>query len=38
LEDHRGVEYHQSEEELMDLIEMVPFVVDFDRKKDEEKV
>lgn len=34
IEDYKENEYYQSEEELMDLIEMVPLVRNFDREKD----
>lgn len=38
IEDYREKEYYSSEEELMDLIEMVPLVKDFNRKKDRERI
>jgi len=38
IKDHKEKEYYQSEEELMDLIEMVPLVRNFDRKKDRERI
>lgn len=34
IEDYQEKDYYQSEEDLMDLIEMVPLVKDFDREKD----
>jgi ubiquinone/menaquinone biosynthesis C-methylase UbiE len=34
IEDFKEDEYHRSEDSLMDLIEMVPLVVNFERKKD----
>jgi SAM-dependent methyltransferase len=33
-EAHRETDYYRSEEEVMDLIEMVPLVKDFDRERD----
>jgi len=38
LEDYKEYEYYQGEEEIMDLIEMVPLVKNFDRKMDRKKV
>lgn len=38
IEDHKRKDYHQNEEEVMDLIEMVPLVRDFDRGKDRERI
>lgn len=38
MRDYKEEEYHESEEELMDLIETVPLVENFDRKKDGEKI
>lgn len=38
VEDYQEKEYYQHEEELMDLIEMVPLVKDFDREKDKSTV
>lgn len=37
MEDYKEKEYY-SEEEVMDLIEMVPLVRDFDRKKDRKRI
>ena len=34
VEDYKEDDYYRSEDELMDLIEMVPLVKNFDRKKD----
>jgi SAM-dependent methyltransferase len=34
IEEYRNREYHDNEESLMDVIEMVPLVKDFDREKD----
>jgi len=34
----KEADYYENEEELMDLIEMVPLVRRFDRKKDREKI
>ena len=34
VQDYKENDYYSSEDELMDLIEMVPLVKDFDRKKD----
>jgi len=34
IETYKEADYYQSEEELMNLIELVPLVKDFDRKKD----
>lgn len=38
IEDYKEANYYENEEELMDLIEMVPLVRRFDRKKDREKI
>lgn len=38
VEDHKESNYYENEEELMDLIEMVPLVRRFDRRKDREKI
>jgi len=38
VEDYKESDYYENEEELMDLIEMVPLVRKFDRKKDREKI
>jgi ubiquinone/menaquinone biosynthesis C-methylase UbiE len=38
IDDYKEANYHENEEELMDLIEMVPLVRKFDRKKDREKI
>jgi len=38
VEDYNESNYYENEEELMDLIEMVPLVRRFDRKKDREKI
>lgn len=38
IRDYKEEECHESEEELMDLIEMVPLVQNFDREKDREKI
>lgn len=38
LEDYKRKDYYHNEEEVMDLIEMVPLVRDFDRKKDRKTV
>lgn len=38
IEDFREKEYYRSVEDLMNLIEMVPLVKDFDREKDRETV
>jgi len=38
LDDYEGISYYPSIEEIMDLIEMVPLVEDFDREKDKETV
>lgn len=38
VEEHKDVEHYQSEGELMDLIEMVPLVNDFDRTEDRETI
>lgn len=38
VEDHKKVECYGGEDELMDLVEMVPLVRDFDRKKDRKKI
>ena len=37
IQDHKEEDYYENEEELMNLIEMVPLVRDFDRKKDRKK-
>ena len=34
VEDYREIGHHQSEEELMNLVEMVPLVGNFDSEKD----
>jgi len=34
VQDYKEKDFYQSEDELMDLIEMVPLVKDFDRNKD----
>jgi hypothetical protein len=38
IDDYKEIEYYQSVEELMGLIEMVPLVKNFDREKDKETV
>jgi ubiquinone/menaquinone biosynthesis C-methylase UbiE len=38
IRDHKEEEYHESLEDLMDLIEMVPLVKDFDRIKDRKRI
>lgn len=38
IEDYREREYYQNIEEIMDLIEMVPLVTNFDREKDRKRV
>ncbi len=38
IRDYKEEEYHENEEDLMDLIEMVPLVMNFDRKKDRKKI
>lgn len=38
IKDYKENEYYQSEDELMDLIEMVPLVRQFDREKDSGKI
>ncbi len=38
INDFKEANYYESKEELMDLIEMVPLVKGFDRKKDGEKI
>ena len=38
IEDYTEMEYYQSEEELTDLIEMVPLVRDFDRETDRKMI
>jgi len=38
IDDFKEANYYENEEELMDLIEMVPLVRRFDRKKDREKI
>ncbi len=38
IEDYRRKDHYRSKEEIMDLIEMVPLVKDFDREKDSLKV
>lgn len=38
IDDYKEREYHSSEEELMNLIEMVPLVRDFDRETDKEVI
>lgn len=38
IEDYKEEEYYKNEGELMDLIEMVPLVKDFDREKDRRRV
>jgi SAM-dependent methyltransferase len=38
IDDYKEKEYHSSEEELMNLIEMVPLVRNFDREKDKEVI
>lgn len=38
IDDYKEANYHENEEELMDLIEMVPLVINFDRKKDRKKI
>ncbi len=38
VQDYKEYEYYRNEEELMDLIEMVPLVKDFDRKGDRDLV
>ena len=38
IDDFKEVSYCENEEELMDLVEMVPLVSKFDRRKDREKI
>lgn len=38
VEDYKEDEYYEDEDELMDLIEMVPLVKNLDRQKDREKI
>jgi ubiquinone/menaquinone biosynthesis C-methylase UbiE len=38
VEDYKESNYYENEEELMDLIEMVPLVKNFNRKKDRKKI
>lgn len=38
IKDYYEKEYYTNEEDLMDLIEMVPLVVDFDREKDRNRI
>jgi len=38
IEDYKEDEHYPSKEDLLDLIEMVPLVRDFDRMKDEKKI
>lgn len=38
IEDFKEYEHYENEGELMDLIEMVPLVKNFDREKDGEKI
>jgi ubiquinone/menaquinone biosynthesis C-methylase UbiE len=38
IDDYKEANYYENEEELMDLIEMVPLVRRFDRKKDRERI
>jgi len=38
IRDYKEEEYHENEEDLMDLIEMVPLVINFDRRKDRKKI
>jgi len=38
IEDYKEKEYYKNEDELMDLIEMVPLVKNFDREKDRKKI
>ena len=38
IEDFKEVNYYEDEEELMDLVEMVPLVSKFDRKKDRDNI
>ncbi|UCH69823.1 MAG: methyltransferase domain-containing protein, partial [Candidatus Bathyarchaeota archaeon] len=38
IEDYKENEYYENEDALMDLIEMVPLVMNFDRKKDRKKI
>jgi ubiquinone/menaquinone biosynthesis C-methylase UbiE len=38
IEDFKEVNYYENEEELMDLVEMVPLVNKFDRKKDRDNI
>lgn len=38
IQDYKEEDYYESEQELMDLIEMVPLVRRFDRKKDRDKI
>ncbi len=38
IRDYKEEEYHKNEKDLMDYIEMVPLVMNFDRKKDRKKI
>lgn len=38
IEDYKSKDYYKNKEEIMDLIEMVPLLKDFDRKKNSEKI
>jgi len=38
IDDYKETNYYENQEELMDLIEMIPLVRDFDRKEDEMQV
>jgi len=38
IEDYKEKEYYENEDELMDLIEMVPLVENFDREKDRKMI
>ena len=38
VEDHEAIEIYESTSELMDLIEMVPLVRDFDRRRDRGRI
>ncbi|MBU7009845.1 MAG: methyltransferase domain-containing protein [Theionarchaea archaeon] len=38
INDYKEIDYYQNEQELMDLIEMVPLVKNFDREKDRKTI
>jgi ubiquinone/menaquinone biosynthesis C-methylase UbiE len=38
IEDYKSKDYYKNKKEIMDLIEMVPLLKDFDREKDSEKI